>query len=90
MKNSHTNYRNPIGFKVTDNKLAVIDANAPDLDLDAITPQNEAIVKMVIAIHKMMQQRATMLVNSDPFFDIEGNKIIPLLNKVYTRYYEQF
>lgn len=89
MNTSHT-HRNPIGFKVTDNKLMVIEENKPELEIEAITPHDEAIFKIALSIHKMMEKRATMFVNSDPFFDIEGDKIIPLLNKVYIRYYEKF
>lgn len=90
MNRSHTNYRNPIGFKVTDNKLMVIEENKPELEVDEGTAQGDAIFKIALSIHKMMEQRSTMFVNNEPFFDIEGDKIIPLLNKVYIRYYEKF
>ena len=89
MKTSHT-HRNPIGFKVSDNKLMIFDEKIIEQDVNQITPFDEAIFKIAISIHKMMEQRSKMFVNSDPFCDIEGKNIIPLLNKVYIRYYEKF
>lgn len=85
-----TTYRNPIGFKVTDNKLMVVEENKSESEIDPMTPRDEAIFKIALSIHKMMEQRSTMFMHSEPFFDIEGKKIIPLLNKVYIRYYERF
>lgn len=90
MKTSHTNHRNPIGFKVTDNKLMVVEENQPELELEAITPHDEAIIKIATFIHTRMQRRANMFMHASPFFDIEGDEIIPMLNKVYIRYYEKF
>lgn len=89
MKTSHT-HKNPIGFKVTDNKLMVIEENSPNKDINPLTPQEEAIFKIASAIHELMKKRSGMFINDEPFFDIEGKKIIPLLNKVYVRYYENF
>ncbi len=89
MNTSHT-HRNPIGYKVTNNKLMVIEDNKEDLNLDALTPRDEAIFKIALFIDKIMEQRSKMFVNSEPFFNIEGEKIIPMLNKIYVRYYEEF
>lgn len=89
MNTSHT-HRNPIGFKVTDNKLMVFEENKPELEITPLTPNDEAILKMIVYFHQLMQKRATMFYNDRPFFDIEGEKIVPMLNKVYTKYYEKF
>jgi hypothetical protein len=90
MNTSHNNHRNPIGFKVTDNKLMVIEANNEESEIDPLILHNKAILKMAIEIHNMMEKRAKMFINDQPFFDIEGKKIVPLLNKLYVKWYEKF
>ncbi|HHT9079592.1 TPA: hypothetical protein ACT5CJ_002380 [Flavobacterium psychrophilum] len=91
MKNtSHTNHRNPIGFKVTDNKLMVLDNNQTDCEINPITPKDQALIEIAVFIHNLMEKRSTMFVNNKPFFDIEGEKITERLNKFYIRYYEVF
>lgn len=89
MNTSHTNHRNPIGFKVTDNKLMAFEGNKNELEVEPITPRDEAVFKMVIFIHQKMEERSKMFVHSKPFFEIEGDKIISLLNKIYIKYYEE-
>jgi hypothetical protein len=82
--------KSQIGFKVTDNKLMVLeDANQSKI-LDQLGGQDEAIFSLAIFIHELMLRRSKMLVNNEPFFEIEGKKIEDRLNKMYIRYYENF
>jgi hypothetical protein len=88
MQNALNTRRNPIGFKVTDNKLMVIDQQNTKIDINPFTAQDEALLKMVVFIHNLMKKRASMFVNKEPFCKTEKEKIEDFLNKVYIKYYE--
>lgn len=89
MKNAlNDNHRNPIGFKVTDNKLMVLEPDKTDVEITPLTPQDEAIFKVAVFIDSLMKKRASMFVNKEPFCKTEKNSIEDFLNKVYIKYYE--
>ena len=87
MKTSHNNHRKPIGFKVTDNKLMILENQK---EIIPVTSNDEAIFSIAFFIHELMLKRSNMFINTEPFFDIEGNQISEKLNKIYIRYYEKF
>ena len=84
-------YRQPIGFKVTDTKLSIIEPTIQDNEeIDIIEFQKlEALFKIAEQIHKKMQQLSISIVKNQSFSNHNSNDINKQLDKIYIKYYEK-
>ncbi|QQV91562.1 hypothetical protein Peternella1_26 [Winogradskyella phage Peternella_1] len=82
------NYRNPIGFKVTDNKLnpeSTTQKANKELHNDAKTM---ALLKIAGLIDQQMHEMATGGLKHQEFSKYYSTDILQQLNKVYIKHYE--
>ena len=83
--------RTPIGFKVTDNKLAVIDEQEQkfndvinEIDLERI----RETLKIANEISKLMYKQATSIAKNRKFSITSGLNLPEYLDKLYIKHYE--
>ena len=85
-------YRQPIGFKVTDNKLSVIEIE-PEVYDDCIDSEQvrkfEILLKIANFIDAKMQDLAKSMAKNDSFSKHTASEINNKLDKIYIKYYEK-
>tara|TARA_R110000823_G_scaffold309594_1_gene433947 strand:+ start:12272 stop:12526 length:255 start_codon:yes stop_codon:yes gene_type:complete len=81
-----SDYRNPIGFKVTDNKLVVMDHMEPPLpeELENL----KLLLRIAHDIDREMRALAGCMVRHEPFSSQKGKRILEQLDKLYIKHYE--
>lgn len=83
--------RTPIGFKVTDNKLAVVNEQEHqitevmnEIDLERI----REVLKIANEISRLMYKQATSLAKNSKFSITSGTHLPEYLDKIYTKHFE--
>ncbi len=86
-----SNYRNPIGFKVTDNKLATLGLCEEETSNNDTFPPADRLrnlLRIADLIDEAMQQLASGQARHEPFSGVHGHKIKAKLDKLYIKHYE--
>lgn len=80
--------RTQIGFKVTDNKLMVIEESTNE----TISLEDHQKIEHLLIIAKeiatRMEKQAASIARNRLFFDMSGKDLPEQLNKIYTKFYE--
>ncbi|MGE4345920.1 MAG: hypothetical protein AB7D46_00755 [Flavobacteriaceae bacterium] len=83
--------RTPIGFKVTDNKLAVVNEQEHqikevmnEIDLERL----EAVLRIANEIGMSMLKQSKSIARGDSFVEISGRKLLKTLDKIYIKHFE--
>ncbi len=83
-------HRNPIGFKVTDNKIAVFEpledqkGQLNESDIQKV----KAVFELAQFIIERMNSLATSIVRNNKFSDHNAERINEKCDKVYIKYFE--
>lgn len=82
-----------IGFKITDNKLAVIEPTLNEhLEQGNINEKEmkrvQALIELAELIDKFMRKQASSIAVNYTFSEMSGKDLTEKLNKFYTKYYE--
>lgn len=82
-----------IGFKITDNKLAVIEPPKSKRVQEEVVNAAEmervkALLELAELIDKHMRRQATSIAVNYTFSEMSGKELYQKMDKFYTKYYE--